>query len=281
MRKLILPFLAFALVAMLLPTGCLDRKPQPADSAATDSDSALSARLDSVDELIESQPMPKAADELFDDFIFNFAANRHLQLSRTVFPLKVYSGHKVSTISRKHWHMEHFYMAQGFYTLLFDNKRQMSLVKDTSINMVTIEKIHLGTEAVEQFNFHRQNGKWMLTDLRRTTFAGTSNASFLKFYSRFAVDSAFQQSHVADPFIFHGPDPTDDESSMTGTLYPEQWPMFKPDLPHGMIYNIIYGQKYSPSSQKILTIRGISNSQEQNLTFRRKNGEWKLTKLEL
>ena len=30
--------------------------------------------------------MPKAADELFDDFFFNYAANRKLQLKRTTWP---------------------------------------------------------------------------------------------------------------------------------------------------------------------------------------------------
>lgn len=31
------------------------------------------------EEIVEETPVPKAADELFDDFIFNFAANRKLQ----------------------------------------------------------------------------------------------------------------------------------------------------------------------------------------------------------
>ena len=41
------------------------------------------------EEIEDEVAMPKAADELFDDFIFNFAANKKLQSSRIVFPLKV------------------------------------------------------------------------------------------------------------------------------------------------------------------------------------------------
>lgn len=39
--------------------------------------------------------MPKAADELFDDFLFNFAASRKLQRQRVHFPLPVYRNGKV------------------------------------------------------------------------------------------------------------------------------------------------------------------------------------------
>lgn len=48
-----------------------------------------------------------------------------------------------------------------------------------------------------------------------------------------------------------------------------------------MIYNIIYGQKYTESTQKIFVIRGIANGLETQLTFKRVNGKWMLTKLEM
>ena len=37
-----------------------------------------------------------------------------------------------------------------------------------------------------------------------------------------------------------------------------------------MIYNILYGQKYTESNKKIFVIRGIANGQETELTFVRK-----------
>ena len=109
--------------------------------------------------------MPKAADELFDDFIFNFAANRKLQFSRIVFPLKKTDGKKVSYIEKKQWKMEHFFMPQGYYTLIFDNMKQMKLVKDTSINNVVVEKVYLDRKKVKKYIFERINGQWMLTGI--------------------------------------------------------------------------------------------------------------------
>ena len=64
--------------------GCTDKKPTP-----TDSDSVVSAVgqevVDTMEQIIAETPMPKAADELFDDFFFNFAANRKLQMKRIHF----------------------------------------------------------------------------------------------------------------------------------------------------------------------------------------------------
>ena len=63
--------------------GCSDKKPAAVDSVAT-TDSDSMAVVDTMATIITESPMPKTADELFDDFIFNFAANRKLQYSRIV-----------------------------------------------------------------------------------------------------------------------------------------------------------------------------------------------------
>ena len=57
--------------------------------------------------------------------------------------------------------------------------------------------------------------------------------------------------------------------------------MFAPKLPYDMIYNIIYGQEYTESNQKIFVIRGIANGLETELTFKRLDGMWKLVKLSM
>ena len=66
---------------------------------------------------------------------------------------------------------------------------------------------------------------------------------------------------------------------MTGEIAPETWPAFAPQLPGNMIYNILYGQKYAESTQKIFVMRGIANGLELELTFRKQGGKWMLTKL--
>ena len=50
-------------------------------------------------------------------------------------------------------------------------------------------------------------------------------------------------------------------------------------MPKKMIYNIIYGQPVREGNRKIFVLRGIANGMELEMTFLRKGGEWKLTKL--
>ena len=122
--------------------------------------------------------------------------------------------------------MEHFFMRQDYYTLIFDNQKQMKLMKDTTIDHVVIEKVFYSRKTVQQFVFNRINGQWVMTS-------------------------------------------------------PETWPAFAPRLPHGMIYNIIYGQKYTESNRKIFVIRGIANGMETSLTFKKIGGKWELIKLNM
>lgn len=275
----VLVFPACVLMAMWA-TGCSDKKPVAADTAVVDSLQVVdTASVDTLDEIISEQPMPKAADELFDDFIFNFAANRKLQMARVKFPLKIVDGEKVASLGKKQWKMEHFFMEQGYYTLIFDNMKQMDVVKDTSINNVVVEKVYLTKEKVEKYMFERLNGRWFLTSIRTNDMVHNTNASFLAFYQKFASDPEFQLESLNNPVMFTGPDPDDDFSTMTGEIAPETWPAFAPELPSGFIYNIMYGQKYREGNQKIFVMRGIANGMEMQLTFKRIDGEWKLTSL--
>ena len=275
----VLVFVA-CLCMVLWTTGCSDKKPVAADTLAVDSLQMVdTASVDTLDELISEQPMPKAADELFDDFIFNFAANRKLQLGRIKFPLEVVDGENVAYLKKKQWKMEHFFMDQGYYTLIFDNMKQMNVVKDTSINNVVVEKVYLAKEKVEKYIFKRINGRWMLTSVHTNDMVQNTNASFLAFYQKFASDPSFQIESLNNPVMFTGPDPDDVFSTMTGEIAPETWPAFAPELPSDFIYNIMYGQKYTEGNQKIFVMRGIANGMEMQLTFKRMDGKWKLTSL--
>lgn len=278
MRKGIL-FVVIASVLMVLCTtaGCTGKNNSGADTASIDSTDTTAA--DTLEQLITEQPMPKAADELFDDFIFNFAANRKLQFKRIKFPLRVVNGKSEKMVEKSQWKMEHFFMNQGYYTLIFDNRRQMKIVKDTSINHVVVEKIYLKRKKVKQYIFNRINGEWNLVEVNTGAMYQNNNASFLDFYQKFATDSAFQSRHLDSPIHFSGPDPDDDFSTMTGDIEPETWPAFAPELPANFIYNIIYGQQYTQSNKKILVMRGIANGMEMELTFVRKGKAWKLTRL--
>lgn len=281
MRKVLFSAILLLLIMMLVaPTSCTDKKPKPVADSAADSVLKDTSGVDSTEALIEETPMPKAADELFDDFIFNFAANRKLQKKRIVFPLKVYYNGKLKReIPMNEWKMEHFFMRQQYYTLIFDNMRQMEVVKDTTIDHVVIEKIFFRKKLVQQFLFNRIDGQWKMTSMNYKPLYQNKNADFLRFYDHFSRDSAFQVASMASEVQFTAPDPNDDFSNINGVMMPQQWPDFKPGLiPKNVIYNIIYGQKYAESNRKIFVIRGIANGLEIELSFRRYGKQWKLVK---
>ena len=74
MKKVIVFIVLGVFVGMVCfsSVGCSGKKPEPVDS---DSISAISdtTAADTLDQIIAETPMPSAADELFDDFFFNFA----------------------------------------------------------------------------------------------------------------------------------------------------------------------------------------------------------------
>ena len=218
--SLITVMLAVLTIVCFTSVGCTDKKPAPAvDSTAADTAVADTQAMDSTEKLIEETPMPKAADELFDDFLFNFAASRKLQMERIHFPLAVYRNDKLKKhIAKRHWKMEHFFMRQDYYTLIFDNRKQMNLMKDTTIDHVVIEKVFYSRKVVQQFLFNRINGQWMMTSINYKPMYQNMNSSFLKFYGSFATDTAFQSRHLHNPVKFTGPDPDDDFSTMTGEI---------------------------------------------------------------
>ena len=281
----------FCLACVMLGTtvGCKDKKPETTqvDSLATevpvdtvDTMVVDTVPEDAMDSLISATPMPVAADELFDDFLFNFSANKKLQYERVTFPLKVVDGDSESVIERKDWRQEHFFMKQEMYTLIFDDESQLELLKETDLDSVVVEKINLRAKSVEQHIFNRISGQWKLTKIVRNTMFQNPNKSFLSFYEKFAADSVFQIESMGEPVSVTLPDPDDDYSMIEGDFYPEQWPEFKPgELPTEELYNIIYGQEYRQSRQKLLVLRGIANGFQTEMTFRQVDGKWKLVKL--
>ena len=104
-------WLAALFLVALFVTGCTDRKTgkitEVLSNDSTEMVDTIAAESDDPDELIAEEPMSAAVDELFDDFIFNFIANRRLQLERIVFPLPVVSDDKEEHIEKSKWKMEH------------------------------------------------------------------------------------------------------------------------------------------------------------------------------
>ncbi len=76
---------------------------------------------------VKEEPKPMEADELFDDFIFNYASDDALQRQRTVFPLPYYNRDTPSKIEEEFWKHDYLFTKQNYYTLLFDKEEDMDI----------------------------------------------------------------------------------------------------------------------------------------------------------
>ena len=278
MKKFLWP----TLVVVLLTFSCKGRQTGTDEEVMPDSvaDSTDTVMVDTLEQLITETPMPRAADAMFDDFVFNFVANKQLQYERIVFPLRVTQiDGKAELTEKSQWKMEHFFMRQGFYTLLFGNDRQMAHMKDTAVNEAVVEKILLQKNEVKDYYFQRIRGAWMMREVRVNPLESNANASFLAFYKQFVTDSAFQVKSINETVEFIGPDPDDDFNMMEGVITPDTWEAFAPQLPETMLYNIIYGKAEPEGDQKIFLMRGVANGLELELRFKKKGGRWMLTKM--
>ena len=240
---------------------------------------------DMDDELFEEEPMPLAAEELFDDFFFNFATSRKVQMERIALPLQ--GGHGADSLdadadstAEGTWQMDHFFMNQDYYTVIFDRPEFMDFVKDTTVSEAVVEKINFADGTVSQYMFDRREGRWMLRQLSHQPIADNANAAFLTFYHRFVTDSVFQRESLADEIVFRGSDPEDEDQELEGLITPDFWDAFAPELPKDLIYNIVYDRHQdAATAEKLFVMRGISNGSELKLTFRKDKNEWKLEKL--
>ena len=231
----------------------------------------------------EKTPHWVEADELFDDFVFNYAEDTLFQRQRTVFPLPYYKGDTPLKISREQWRHDSLFAGQSCYTLLFDREEDRDLVGDTSLSSVQVEWIFLRSHKVKRYYFQRtKGGVWMLEAMNlRDMEESDEDENFVTFYERFATDSVYQAGHVHEPLQFITIDPDDEFSILETTLDRERWFAFRPALPTDKLSNINYGQRNEDlSTTKILKVNGVSNGYSNILYFRKRRGEWELYKYE-
>lgn len=277
MRRCVIAIFA----VVLLMFSCTGKKSGQVDEVPADSvaDSIDTTEVDSLEMLIAETPMPRAADAMFDDFIFNFVANKKLQKERVVFPLRTREGEKTTFTEKNQWKMEHLFMRQGYYTLLFSDNEQMSHQKDTAVSEAIVEKIQLKKNRVMSYYFVRIKGAWMMKEVVVTPLSENPNASFLEFYKRFVTDSAFQVKSLNKMVTFVGPDPDDDFSMMEGVITPDTWGAFAPALPSKVLYNIVYGKPKPADQEMIFLMRGVANGLELELRFKKVGSRWLLMKM--
>ncbi len=275
------PIVSAVLVAVCLLAAC-GRKAEvpaevpvvPADTLSTDS---LVAETDSL-EMVEEEP-PRAADELFDDFIYAFMRSRKFQKSRVRFPLPETGGLRDTVIARADWEYDPLYLNDDVYTMIFNERAAEDLEKDTAVNHVVVEWVYLAEERVKRYIFDRPYGSWLLTAMEHQPFEQNANGDFFSFYRHFASDSLYQREHLSVPLSFE----TYDEESfedINGMLDADQWFAFRPDLPDSVMANIVYGREQADTPHRYFVISSQSAGMASTLQFSRREDSWELVGFE-
>ncbi|MBO7418684.1 MAG: DUF4348 domain-containing protein [Bacteroidaceae bacterium] len=229
---------------------------------------------------IEEVAVPTRADELFDDFIWNFSSDEKLQRRRVRFPLQVVTTEGNELVQRDDWEFDGLFAYQPNYTLIFDNEADLDLEGDTSLSSAEVEWLYLDSKMQQHYFFNRDKGAWMLDSIRISPLL-TEDGDFLSFYSHFANDSIYQLEHITNPIEFVTLDPDDEFSILETTMGVSQWFAFKPELPVDKLTNINYGQANDDHSRtKILKVNGFEDGTSIILYFRKRGEEWEMFKFE-
>ncbi len=247
-------------------------------------DSAALARADSAalaDSLrrMEEEVRPVRADELFEDFMYNFSSDARFQRRRVAFPLEFHDADTVYHIERKYWKQDTTFSRSNTFYILFDREADLDLEGDTSLSAVRVECVYLSTMMEKTYLFERVRGAWMLNSIDLKPLAAAEEG-FTGFYRRFVTDSLFQSRHVANPLEFVTVDPDDEFSILHTTLGVSEWFAFRPELSADVLPNIDYGQQNDETSPtKIIKLNG-SDGYSAILYFHKRRGEWMLYKFE-
>lgn len=273
--------LTTTLIACVVLCSCSNKGNNNTEAAEEEAADSLVAVEDTL-HLFEEVAPPVAADELFDDFFFNFVADTRYQNQRISFPLKVKDGNAEFVLTNEDWHKYNRFKAQEFYSVIYEREGDMELQKDTSISEVSVEWVYLKDEYIERFNFHRINGKWMLTDIGKDETKKTPNGSFLHFYSQFVTDSVFQSESIVEPLKFVITSEDGEDMSETDEITVDEWFKMQSDMPivNETLVNINYGQTCISQNRKNVLMKGVSNGLLMNFRFDKTGGKWKLIEIE-
>ena len=254
---------------------------QPAEIVDT---MVVLAEVEADDTLIVvEEVIPTTADESFVDFFYNFASDEIFQRNRILFPLPYYREDKVDRFEKSDWMYDPLFSREEIYTVMFDTEDEMELEKDTSSHSVQVDWMGMDSLKIKRYYFERKQDKWYLEAINAAKIKDyqDNQEKFLDFYARFVEDSVFQAERLRDPLLFVTADPDDEFQIVETTLEAGQWFAFRPPMPRKELTNIHYGQTNGPnSSVKIVELKGFGNGFSIVLHFHRRQGIWKLVKLE-
>lgn len=271
-------FTAYLFVILLFLTACSRKGNDIADEEIAPTDSVVLAdTTDSVE--VKEVPVPKAADLMFDDFIYNFMSNKSFQNSRVKFPLSYTAHGETRKIEKKQWTFDSIYANQDIFLMIFPNESALEKRNTEKTTSVEVQELDFTRNNIKQYNFNKDEGRWTLSSIQENHLDKAPNREFLQFYQKFASDSIYREQHIHNPFTLVFQD-EDTFEPVQGIASPEQWCIYAPELPHKKITNVNYNQDIKDPTKVVLMIGTQNGSMSSILTFRQQNGEWKLIKLE-
>lgn len=214
--------------------------------------------------LFEEAVIPKAADEVFDDFLFSYISNGSFARERTVGAV-----------------CELTMDDDGAAVMIYERENDLELQKDTSLQQVTVEQVEWDGNVIHNYRFGKRHGQWFLTEEDDDDISDNPNASFLVFLKDFFTDSLYRHESLQLPlqFRFYS---EEDEGMIETELSYEEWSELYNDLPRldDIMYNVDYGQSLISSNRKSLLLKGLSNGLSMKFHFGFSEGRWQLMEVE-
>ncbi len=220
-------------------------------------------------------------DEYFDDFLYTFVHDSLYRRKRVRFPYTQISvAGDTATLSAKEWNTDFSFMAQEFYTVMYNSLSEIDFFKSGEADTVIVERIDLDSLQLTTYHFAKRKGRWKMFQERNAYMQGSPLSDFLVFYRQFSTDSIFQLSSITQPLRISMLDGEEDMEMIEGTIDASQWFSFCPEVPAGIISNILYGQSYEVPERIVLQKCGQGNGYMEIFTFEKNDGHWRLTSYE-
>lgn len=263
-------------------TSCQKKNNAVAEASANEEVRQDSIRADSMkeDSLEQAVPVPKAADEYFNDFIYSFTTNVRYQFNRIAFPLPCRRNKDSLFLKKSQWKFTRLHTKNAVYTVFFDNKSSLALEKERDVSNVKIEFFKMPKRSVRRYVFKKVQERWMLTRIEDFPLHEYTDYKFIEFYQRFASDTVYQMEHIKPVLSIKVVDPEDEFEKLEGVIDAEQWTAFRPELPANVFTNIDYGQTLKFRHRRVVAIEGSSNGFLCLLYFVKEKGQWLLYKFE-
>lgn len=277
-------FLISFTILLLFVSACNNASKDRGEVIATDSvyvDS--SCYVQDTLQLFEEEVLPKSADELFNDFFFNYTSDMNFKSQRQAYSLDCNMGDTVVKIHSSELDVYSELLVDDYYSIIYERDEDLAFQKDTSLNEVAVERIDLDGKQIEQYIFNRIEGKWMLTGVGRNEMDYNPNSDFLDFYKSFSSDSVYRKNCINEPLKFVMLSENDDVDDEIQELTSDEWLAISADLPlpAGVMINIDYGQTIISKNSKLLLVEGVSNGLSLTYRFMKIEGAWNLVEVVL